>query len=399
MTLISPTGSLARVDLQALQRDFASLYGRPADGAVRAPGRVNLIGEHTDYNDGFVLPIAIERQTVAAWGRRSDQTIQFASEQAESRIVPVDLSAPIAAGEPAWANYCRGVGAGLLAAGVELVGTDVLFDSDVPVGGGLSSSAALEVATALALLEAAGRRDAVAPADLARLCQEAEHDFAGAPCGIMDQSIAVMGRLGRAMLLDCRSQQVRHVPFDDPGVVLLVADTQVKHAISDGGYALRRQQCYDAAVALGVRALRDADLAAVQAALAAGKLDARQFKRARHVVGEIARTLQAAEALGEGDYKQFGRLMTASHVSLRDDYEVSCEELDAIVDAAVPIPGVHGARMTGGGFGGCAIILAHVSQADRITGIVQEAFARRFGRRCPIFATSAAAGAGPLTLP
>ncbi len=161
LTLIGPTGSLARVDLQALQRDFASLYGRPADGAVRAPGRVNLIGEHTDYNDGFVLPIAIERQTVGICGRRSDGTIRFASEQAESRIVPVDLSVPVVAGQPAWANYCRGVAAGLLAAGIELVGMDVLFDSNVPVGGGLSSSAALEVATALALLEAAGRRDAV----------------------------------------------------------------------------------------------------------------------------------------------------------------------------------------------------------------------------------------------
>jgi galactokinase len=393
-----PADSLARVNLRTLQRDFQALYGRPAGGAVRAPGRVNLIGEHTDYNDGFVLPIAIERQTVAVFARRDDRTVQLASKQADSQIVSVDLAAPIARGQPAWANYGRGVAAGLLAAGVTLAGADVLFDSDLPLGGGLSSSAALEVATALVLLEAAGRRDAVAPADLARLCQKAEHDFAGAPCGIMDQSIAVMGRSGRAMLLDCRSHQVRHVPFDDPEAVLLVADTQVKHAISDGSYALRRRQCHDAAAALGAKALRDVDLSAVQSALASGKLDARQFKRARHVVGEIARTLEAAEALEGGDYKRFGQLMIASHESLRDDYEVSCDELDALVDAAVGVPGVYGARMTGGGFGGCAIILAHVSQAETITRIVQDAFAARFGRRCPIFATPAAAGAAPLTI-
>jgi galactokinase len=291
------------------------------------------------------------------------------------------------------------VAAGLLAAGVKLIGADVLLDSDVPLGGGLSSSAALEVAAALALLEATGQRGAVAPADLARLCQKAEHDFAGAPCGIMDQSIAVMAQAGRAMLLDCRSGAIRHVPFDDPHVVLLVADTQVKHAIADGGYALRRQQCHQAAAAMGVPALRDANLPAVQSALAAGKLNAQQFKRARHVVGEIARTLQAAELLGDGDYKRFGQLMTASHISLRDDYEVSCEELDALVDTALAVPGVYGARMTGGGFGGCAIILAHVSQAERITQIIQQAFAARFGRVCPIFATPATAGAEPMEIP
>jgi len=384
------------MDMTALRWRFEGLYHRPPEGAVRAPGRVNLIGEHTDYNDGFVLPIAINRWTVALYARREGRKIAFASVQTEGQEASVNLDEPIAPGRPAWANYCRGVAAGLLAAGVKLTGAEVLFDSDVPLGGGLSSSAALEVATALALLEAAGAGGAIQPAKLAAISQKAEHDFAGAPCGIMDQSIAIMGQRGRAMLLDCRSSEVRQVPFDDPDVVLLVADTQVKHAISGGGYSARRQQCHQAAAALGVAALRDAEPAVVQAALAAGRLDARQFKRARHVVGEIARTLQAAEALSAGDYKQFGQLMVASHVSLRDDYEVSCEELDAVVDAAVPTPGVFGARMTGGGFGGCAIILAHVSQVERITQIIQQAFAARFGRGCPIFATGAEGGAGPL---
>jgi galactokinase len=386
------------VELQALKQRFQSLYRRPPDGAVRAPGRVNLIGEHTDYNDGFVLPIAITRQTVALFGRRSDRVVNFTSLQVGGETVSVHLEEPITRGQPAWANYCRGVAAGLLTAGVKLVGTDVLFDSDVPLGGGLSSSAALEVATALALLEVAGKRSAVAPAELARLCQKAEHDFAGAPCGIMDQSIAVMGRAGQAMLLDCRSGQVRHVPFGSTDVVLLVADTQVKHAIAEGGYALRRQQCHQAAAALGVSALRDVDLPAVQAAAAAGKLDAKLLMRARHVVGEISRTLQAAEALSGGDYEQFGRLMLASHASLRDDYEVSCPELDTVVEAAKAARGVWGARMTGGGFGGCAIILAQAEQAESVTQAVQQAFAARFGRACPIFATPAAAGAGSLAL-
>jgi galactokinase len=386
------------VELRELKRRFQSLYRRPPDGAVRAPGRVNLIGEHTDYNDGFVLPIAVNRQTVALFARRSDRTVQVASLQAGEHIVAVNLDEPIAPAEPAWANYCRGVAAGLLAVGIKLAGADALFDSDISLGGGLGSSASLEVASALALLAAAGQRDAVAPADLARICQQAEHDFAGAPCGIMDQSIAIMARPGQAMLLDCRSGQVRHVPFDDPGVVLLVADTQVRHAIADGNYALRQQQCRQAAAVMGVAALRDADPSAVQAAAATGKLDAKQFMRARHVVGEIARTQEAAEALSAGDYEHFGRLMAASHASLRDDYEVSCLELDTIVDAALGAPGVYGARMTGGGFGGCAIILARTEQAESVTQTVQRAFAARFSRSCPVFATPAAAGAGPLVI-
>ena len=387
------------MNLPAAARDFQTLFARRPDGAVRAPGRVNLIGEHTDYNDGLVLPIAINRQTVALYARRTDRTVRLASKQIGPEPVSLDLATPITPGRPAWANYPRGVAAGLLAAGAKLTGADVLFDSDVPLGGGLSSSAALEVAAALALLEAAGTPDALAPAALARLCQTAEHDFAGAPCGIMDQSIAIMARPGHALLLDCRTNHTRHVPFDDPAVVLLVADTQVKHAISDGGYALRREQCHAAAAALGAPALRDVDLPALQAAAKAGKVDAKQLMRARHVVTEIARTLDAAAALAVGGYEHFGRLMVASHLSLRDDYEVSCEELDVIVDAAVAAPGVFGARMTGGGFGGCAIILARSDQAANVTATVQKTFADRFGRHCPIFPTPAAPGAGLLTLP
>jgi len=384
------------VNTSELKRAFEAAFGRPAAGVVRAPGRVNLIGEHTDYNDGFVLPIAIERETQAAIALRDDRLVTFRSRQADGDGA-VDLDAEIAAGSPAWANYPKGVAAGLKAHGVALAGCDILFDSDVPIGGGLSSSASLEVAAAMALIAAGAPRGiadeapAVEPRQMALICQKAEHEFAGAPCGIMDQSIAVMGRAGRALLLDCRSGRTRQIPFDDPDVVLLVADTQVSHDISDGGYAARRSQCESAAAKLGLKALRDADMSAVEAA--AGELTDKELMRARHVVGEIARTAHAVEALEGGDYAAFGELMYGSHAALRDDYEVSCEELDAIVELARPCEGVHGARMTGGGFGGCAIILAAAERAEAICETVASGFASRYGRRCPIFATRAADGA------
>ena len=370
------------------------MYGRPAAVAVRAPGRVNLIGEHTDYNDGFVLPIAIERQTVALVAPRDDRTVRLASLQMPDGPAEIDLDGAIEPGEPAWANYCIGVVAGLLARGEKLVGADVLFDSDVPLGGGLSSSASLEVATALAMLTPIGAT--VPDGELALICQKCEHDFAGAPCGIMDQSIAIMGRAGRALLLDCRSGQTEQIPFDDPNLVLLVADTQVKHDIADGGYAARREQCYAAAKTLGVKMLRDADQPMIERAESDGTLTGKELMRARHVVGEIHRTVHGVQALAAGSYREFGELMYGSHAALRDDYEVSCEELDAIVELARPCDGVHGARMTGGGFGGCAIILAEADKADGVVAAVQDGFNKRYGRACPIFATRAVAGAGVL---
>ena len=382
------------MNLQSLHERFVRMFGRPAVGAAAAPGRVNLIGEHTDYNDGFVLPIAIERRTVALFAPRVDRRIRLISRQ-DDREATVDLGAPIEAGEPAWANYCRGVIAGLAGAGQALGGADILLDSTVPIGGGLSSSASLEVATALAVM--GGGKGGLTDGELAKICQTAEHEFAGTPCGIMDQSIAIMGKAGAALLLDCRSGETRHIPFDDPHLVLLVADTQVKHDLTDGGYAARRQQCYDAAAKLGVVMLRDVDVATVAAAGADGALAGRELMRARHVVGEIARTLDAVAALEGGDYHRFGELMYASHASLRDDYEVSCAELDAIVELAERQAGVYGARMTGGGFGGCAIVLAEADKADAVIEAIATGFNERFGRRCPIFATHAAGGAGEVS--
>ncbi len=373
------------------------MYGCSPAAAVRAPGRVNLIGEHTDYNDGFVLPIAIERETVALVAPRKDGVIHVASVN-QPEAATIELGKPIVAGQPKWANYCKGVAASLVARGISLAGCNILFESNVPLGGGLSSSASLEVATGKALLMAAGKLGGISDHDLALVCQEAEHKFAGAPCGIMDMSISIMGRADCALLLDCRSGETKQIPFDHPDVVLLVADTQVKHAINDGGYAVRRKQCESAAAKLGVKALRDLTPEALAAAISHGKLDGKEVMRARHVVGEIDRTLEAVTSLEVHDYDTFGQLMYASHASLRDDYEVSCEELDAVVELARPCKGVYGARMTGGGFGGCAIILAVSEHADAIIQAVGAGFAKKFGRVCPIFATRAGAGAGPMAV-
>ena len=379
----------------ARRERFEALFGRPPQRAARAPGRVNLIGEHTDYNDGYVLPIAIERETVALAAARDDAVVRLASmqshEQAELR-----LDGPIEPAAPAWANYPRGVAAGLKDAGVELRGADLLFDRTVPLGGGLSSSASLEVAAATVLLAVARKVGSVRPGDLARICQQAEHEFAGAPCGIMDQSIAILGQAGRALLLDCRSGQTRQVPFDDPGLVLLVADTQVKHDIADGGYATRRSQCESAAGKLGLDALRDATPEHLRRAEAENLLTDKELMRARHIVTEIARTLDAVAALEAGDFARFGELMYGSHASLRDDYEVSCEELDAVVEIARGLEGCYGARMTGGGFGGCAIVLADAARSDDLQAALAAGFADRFGRACPVFATRACDGASVL---
>ena len=383
------------MDIDALKARFEAVYGRRPVGGVQAPGRVNLIGEHTDYNDGYVLPIAIDRRTVALFAPRDDCVVNLASLQQEAKAA-IDLSRSITPGELAWANYPRGVAAGLAARGVKLVGADIMFDSDVPIGGGLSSSASLEVATATALLAAAGALDTVPDGELARLCQKAEHDFAGAPCGIMDQSIAIMAEADKALLLDCRSGQARQIRFDDPRVVLLVADTRVRHDLADGAYAERRQQCESAARKLSLDALRDADESIIEQARSDGTLSQKEFMRARHVVTEIGRTLRAVEALEAGRMSEFGRLMYASHASLRDDFEVSCEELDAVVDLARGCGGVYGARMTGGGFGGCAIVLAEADRADAIRETIAAGFADKFSRRCGVFATRACAGAGVL---
>lgn len=374
------------------------MYGHAPDGVWRAPGRVNLIGEHTDYNDGFVLPFAIDRSAmVAVRLRRASEpdpgTVELASTYApdgqrlsRARFRIPDL-APGSVGD--WGAYPAGVVhvlAGL--EGVQVPGFELLLDSTVPVGAGLSSSHAVEVATIVALNDLLDL--GLDRPGMARLTQRAENEFVGAPTGIMDQSASLMGRAGAALFLDCRSLAAETVPLPlaEHGLAVLVIDTRVAHSHADGGYGARRASCEAGAAALGAASLRevpaDADLSA---------LDAVTARRVRHVLTENARVLATVERLRAGDVAGTGQLLIASHTSLREDYEVSCPELDLAVEAALAA-GAIGARMTGGGFGGSAIALVAAGEAERTAAAVTEAFARA-GHRAPgTFVVAPGEGAG-----
>ena len=372
--------------------EFQKHYGRAPRWIVAAPGRVNVIGEHTDYNDGFVLPMAIERYAVMAAdaapipGKVSVYDAHFKESAA------IDISAPVTKGQPKWSNYIRGVLAGFQQRGVKLPALDVAFISTVPLGGGLSSSAALEVCTATLLEAATGK--AIDPVEKALLAQKAEHDFAGVPCGIMDQFISALGREGHLLLLDCRTRKTELVPMSDPSVALLVVNTNVKHELGSGEYAKRRAECEQAAKILGVPSLRDAT--PEQLEKAKGKMSGVVYRRARHVIGEIERTTHAAEGIRQSNWPTVGQFMYASHAALRDDYEVSCKELDTVVDIAENIGakgGVYGCRMTGGGFGGCCVALVKASAVDAITKTIATEYKAKLGIEAAIFASRPAAGA------
>jgi galactokinase len=354
-----------------LRRRFAGEHGREPAGVWVAPGRVNLIGEHTDYNDGFVLPMAIPDAVYVAAAPRDDGRLVASSVQADGV-----LSAAIAGLAPGtdrgWSSYVAGMAWALAAAGVPANGADLVVDGRVPLGAGLSSSAALECAVGAALVDLAGTT--VAPGQLARLAQHAENDFVGAPTGLMDQMAAVLCTEGHALLFDVRSGETRQVPFRPAaaGLSLLVIDTGVRHEHAGGEYGARRRSCEAACRELGVASLRDVTDAADVEKLADDVLR----RRARHVVTENARVVEACAALEAGDWTGFGRLMTASHASLRDDYEVSCAELDVAVDAALAA-GAPGARMTGGGFGGCAIALVPAASVAAVTQALATAYTAR----------------------
>jgi galactokinase len=350
---------------------FRERTGRDPEGVWAAPGRVNLIGEHTDYNDGFVLPAAIDRQVVAAAGRRDGGRLRVWSLQEEQ---PADLELEgIGPGRvEGWAAYPAGVAWALGQAGAEVGGADLVVDGDVPAGAGLSSSAALECATATALADLFGA--GLDRAALAGVARRAENEVVGVPSGVMDQMVSMLGRAGHALFLDTRSLDTEQVPLplEAAGLCLLVLDTRAGHRLVDGAYADRRAACEAAAATLGVAALRDATLEQVEAA--AGELGEERFRRARHVVTENARVLEAVGLLRAGDLDRLGPLLAASHASLRDDYEVSSPELDTAVEAAVAA-GAVGARMTGAGFGGSAIALAGTELAGRVGDRVRDAFA------------------------
>jgi len=374
-------------------REFAKVYGGEPQWIAAAPGRVNLIGEHTDYNDGFVMPMAIERYTVIAAAPARDAGRITLRSTANHEVFTIELGAALKPlGKGKWANYAVGVVAGFLAYGLRLEGFDALVHSNVPLGGGLSSSAALEVATAT-LLEAITGHTLV-PVDKALLCQKAEHEFAGMPCGIMDQFVSVMGQEDQLLLLDCRTRKTELVPLTDPAVEVLIINTNVKHELTGSEYSARRKQCETAAKALGVVSLRDATLETLEQGRT--KMEEVVYRRARHVISEIQRTILAAEGVRTSGWPAVGRLMYASHDSLRDDYEVSCAELDAVVAIARGIGsdgGMIGCRMTGGGFGGCAVALVKKAAVDDIKKKIAAGYKKRTGIEATMFVSRPAAGA------
>jgi galactokinase len=381
-------------------RRFAVRYGHAPTWIVAAPGRVNLIGEHTDYNDGFVLPMAIDRCTVVAAGRPVAHQAQpriFWYCAAMRQIATIPATGPAAVGRPLWSNYVRGVIAGFQARGLECGPLDVLMKSDVPRGAGLSSSAALEVAVAT-LVEAVVGLD-LDPLDKARLCQRAEHEFAGVPCGIMDQATAVLARPEHLLLLDCRSLEFEHVPMSDPAVSVLIVDTKAKRTLAKSAYAERRRECAEAAHGLGVEWLRDAGCEALDHG---GHLERTLQRRARHVIGEIDRTQRAAIASKARDWAGLGRLVDASHASLRDDFEVSCAELDAVAEIARsigPANGVYGCRMTGGGFGGCAVALVRSDDVAAVSRTIAAEYEARIGVAPGLLVSRPMGGAAVLVAP
>jgi galactokinase len=371
---------------------FQSRYGRPPRWVVAAPGRVNIIGEHIDYNDGFVLPMAIDRYCVIAADNGLGQNAVLFSVATDDEVdVPLDAP-PRHEIRGHWSNYVTGVIAACVERGMRPPGFQAVIESAVPVGGGLSSSAALEVATAT-LIEAMTGTPLV-PIEKALVCQWAEHHYAGVPCGIMDQFASVMCHTNHLMLLDCRSRHIEQIPFSDDSITVLIINTNVKHELSGGEYAERRGQCESAARKLGVTSLRDASLAQLEDQR--NRLDPVEFRRARHAIGEIARTIEAADAIKAGDWPVVGRLMYASHQSLRDDYEVSCRELDLLVDLARGIGsegGVIGSRMTGGGFGGCTVSLVRTSRVDNAAQELAQAYRAQTGIEPSILTSRPSRGA------
>jgi len=370
---------------------FSAKFGREPAWLVTAPGRVNLIGEHTDYNDGFVLPMAIDRSVVMAGGLSGCTDFRVHSlELAETREFRADDPDGRKNGD--WTNYLRGVVDGCRAVDLWAGPLDLALSSDVPIGGGLSSSAALEVAMATMVEAATGR--ALGGKKKALLAQKAEHDYAGVPCGIMDQFASALCREDHLMLLDCRSAEPEMVPFTDPGIAVLIINSNVKHELTGGEYSERRNQCEQVAEHLGVSALRDATLEQLESAKSG--LDDVLYRRARHVISENARTLEAASAFATGRWQRAGELMVGSHVSLRDDFEVSCPELDILVELALSVgaeSGVYGSRMTGGGFGGCTVTLARKESVHNIANTVGRKYAERTGIEPVIYVSRPARGA------
>jgi galactokinase len=375
MTLVDP-GQSATVT-GSVSAAFTDAYGQPPETVGRAPGRVNLIGEHTDYNAGLVLPVALPHATYAAARRRPDDVVRIASRQRDDAWE--GTLATLGPGEAdGWVGYAAGVLWALREAGHDLPGLDLLVDSRVPVGAGLSSSAALECSVGVAALDLLGVELTEKVRDeLVAAAIRAETEVVGAPTGGMDQTVAMHGEEGAALLIDFESGETRAVPLDLSAHTLVVTDTRVSHELTDGGYGSRRADCEAAAGELGVTTLREATLEAVEAIA-----DERVRRRARHVVTEIQRVSEVVRALGEGDWADVGRLFDASHRSMRDDFEISCPELDAAVAVAVQ-SGALAARMTGGGFGGSSVAVVPDERVEAVMRAIDAAFVLE-GFRSPV---------------
>jgi galactokinase len=375
-----------------IEESFERVFGRQPEVTVRAPGRVNLIGEHTDYNDGFVLPAAIDRSIEMAGRRRRDRTVRLHSldfsDTVEFSLETIERSA-----DHSWSNYSQGVSKLLEADGYVLPGAEIVFGGDIPREAGLSSSAAVEVAT-VAFWRRLAELD-FDPVYGVKLARRAENEFVGLPCGVMDQFASALSREGHALFLDCRDLNFRHVPLNSIAKIV-VCNSGVRRALTQSQYEIRLKQCRQAVAQLGstglaVKSLREVDLDDLE--VARGALGDLLYRRARHVVSENQRVMEAVKVLEAGDLERFGQLMYASHESLRDDYEVSSRELDALVELARKQPGVLGARMTGAGFGGCTVNLVQSDAAEDFARAVAAGYKERVGLGAEIYVCQASDGA------
>jgi galactokinase len=373
---------------------FFNRFGVEPAWLVAAPGRVNLIGEHTDYNDGFVFPMAIERYTIIAASPADGlESSVYSVNKEESAVIKTDGSASPAS-TVVWSSYVQGTVQNAAETGLKLKPFRAVINSNVPLGGGLSSSASLEVASATLMEVISGQK--LDPVQKALLCQKAEHRYAKMPCGIMDQFISTMGKTGHALLLDCRSRIAKQIPFDEPSVAILIVNSNVKHELTGSEYPDRRRQCEKAARLLHVPMLRDATLQKLETdrSLFENEPDGNLcFRRARHIVTENDRTLAMADAMTQNDWKTCGQLMYASHTSMRNDFEITCTEIDILVEIAETLDGVIGSRMTGGGFGGCTVSLVETSKVESISKSIIEKYQAKTGIEPTIFVTRPAQGA------
>jgi len=383
--------------IKEISGDFSDVYGGQKPAFIsRAGGRVELIGGHTDYNEGFVIAAAIEKCCWVATSRRADNKICLYSELAKERD-EFELSSDLGAVENCkWANYGRGVAALLLQEGLAVKGANLYIAGDIPVGAGLGSSAALEISLAKAMIHISQSEYEPGPIRLAQICQEAENNYVNSPCGIMDQIASIAGAKDKAILLDCRDLSIRHLPFDSKHFCIMIFNSMVKHEVGGGKYGKRREQCEQACSVLSkkwphIRALRDVNESMLNSSKE--RLGALLFSRASHIIGENTRVLAAAEALGQNDMAEFGKLMWQSHCSARDLYEISCEETDFLAEQICQCDGAYGARISGGGFGGSVIALVRSDAAERISQKVYEAYRDRFSLDCEIYPVRCRGGA------